>query len=78
MPASFPYAIKCTHPKQSLDPALLRPSRLSHVIEVTPPQTGEERLAVLKIHTAKVHHTLGWIGCKLWRVTDAECRFMRA
>lgn len=39
---------------QALDPALLRPGRLSHVIEVTPPQTTEERLAVLRIHTRKV------------------------
>jgi SpoVK/Ycf46/Vps4 family AAA+-type ATPase len=39
-----------------LDPALLRPGRLSHIIEVKPPQTQEERLAVLKIHTAKVSH----------------------
>lgn len=58
MPASSPCTIKCAHQKQSLDPALLRPGRLSHVIEVTPPQTREERLAVLRIHTAKVY-TLG-------------------
>lgn len=39
---------------QSLDPALLRPGRLSYVIHVLPPKDAQERKAILRVHTRKV------------------------
>lgn len=46
--------VGATNLPDALDPALLRPGRLSHLIEVTPPRSLGERLAVLRIHTGKV------------------------
>ena len=44
---------------QSLDPALLRPGRLSYVIRVLPPQNAEERREILRVHTRKVRREGG-------------------
>lgn len=55
--------VGATNLPDALDPALLRPGRLSHVIEVTPPGSVEERLAVLRIHAAKVRVTALGGGC---------------
>lgn len=46
--------VGATNMPESLDPALLRPGRLSYVIRVLPPQDAQERKAILRVHTRKM------------------------
>ena len=47
--------IGLTNKRSLIDPALLRPGRFEVQVEVPPPRTTEQRVSILKVHTAMMH-----------------------